>query len=483
MLSTTVAAQSPLPRPRIIFILCGGTLAAIGLGLLALGIGMGGFALLLALITLALGGTDAYLIGVSALLPAATVGWTLQLAEFGGRSFDARLLLTFWAALLSVFLVGRVVRTLDWLDWLAIGLVAYLALDGLLHADSVFIWAPPVARWAVYASCLILARRAFPTIGGRGILMLAIALGFMPSVAAGLIQFATGAANEQNAAVRATGFIQSSPIALAFAGQAVVLMMYPLFARARSGWGRLLTAASMVLGAIAIVASATRIILVTAFGGAVLFASLRRRWREAFLISVVFVGSLAVRPDFLARFTSVVPTPSVTPGASTSPGSTSFTGDTSLQYRVFLWRVLLSAWSKSPVLGIGPGMAAPTIEAASPTSHRQASHNDYVGMLSEGGVLGLLLFVALQASVLVLLVRRWQAADMPIRDSIAMAFLAFVVTDVLGVLNNPIYAVELQAGLWAVAGAMLSPPDRIRAMCGTQFDERIRNGASRRPVN
>ena len=173
----------------------------------------------------------------------------------------------------------------------------------------------------------------------------------------------------------------------------------------------------MILGAFAIIASATRIVLVTAFAGLAALAAWRGRWRELVLITVVFVGALAIRPDLLGRFIALAPgSPSSTPSSGGSaaptlgpqPNTGLVEGDTSLQYRIFVWRVLLRAWQATPVLGIGPGMAASTIEAVSPTSRRQAPHNDYIGMLTEAGVLGLLLLLSVQGAVLAQLLRRGQ---------------------------------------------------------------------------
>jgi O-antigen ligase len=239
-----------------------------------------------------------------------------------------------------------------------------------------------------------------------------------------------------------------------------VLIVLPL-AAAWSGPRRLLPIIAAGIGWVAIVASATRIVLVTAYFGVTAFAALRQRWRIVALVTAIFAASLIVRPDFVGRFLVLAPPPGpslvASPSAPAEPSPTAITGDTSLRYRFFVWGILIKGWEESPLIGIGPGMAAPTIEKASPTSIRQAPHNDYVGALTETGVIGLALFVALQAAVLIQLSRCALTAEGGLaKEAILVSAIAFVTVNVLGVLNNPQYAVEMQAGLWAVIGSALA---------------------------
>lgn len=458
-------------RPRTAIQLAGWVLAGVGLAILALGGAPGALVVLLGLLVLASVNRSAYVIAASGLLPATTVGWSLSLVTIDGRPFDTRLLLTFGVAATSVILASTWFRRFDVLDWLAVTFVGYLVVDGLVQTGSVFIWGPPVARWAAYLATMAVARR---TLGSRLLqrrLVLAVALGFLPTILAGSIQFLSGAANEQNSAIRATGFINTSPIGLAFAGQAVIFALYPLAERARSQAARASWLLGMAVGAFGILASATRIILATAYLGLAALVAARRQWVALAAVTLILVGSLAVRPDFLGRFLVLAPTSSVpatpSPGASPSTPSSPLPGDaevpattfedTSLQYRVFVWRTLLHAWSKTPILGIGPGMAASTIEAASPTSHRQAPHNDYVGALAEAGVIGLGLFLTVQLAFLFVLWRRRNGLDAWDADFARMVLIALLMTNVLGALNNPTYAIELQVGLWATVGAAIGP--------------------------
>jgi O-antigen ligase len=434
--------------------------SVVGLVLLASGVAIGGFVLALVIAAAAFRGGSYFVIASAVLLPVATIGWTLTVLEVQGRTFDVRLLLTFLVAGLGLVLVLRTVRSLHVTEWLMLAFVAWLILDGVAVTRNPLIWAPPAARWAVYWSMFVLARRHLSTLGDIHILMTGIVVGFLPTALAGVAQFVLGAANVQNAAIRATGFIESSPIALAFAGQMAVLIVLPL-AAAWSGPRRLLPLIAAGIGWVAIVASATRIVLVTAYFGVTAFAALRQRWRIVALVTAIFAASLIVRPDFVGRFLVLAPPPGpslvASPSAPAEPSPTAITGDTSLRYRFFVWGILIKGWEESPLIGIGPGMAAPTIEKASPTSIRQAPHNDYVGALTETGVIGLALFVALQAAVLIQLSRCALTAEGGLaKEAILVSAIAFVTVNVLGVLNNPQYAVEMQAGLWAVIGSALA---------------------------
>lgn len=425
----------------------------------------GPFLLLTSLAFLFLASRRAFLLGVAFAVPFSTIAWDLTITHIGTRTLDARLLVTFGVAAL-VALALAVERSLpSRLELVGFTFVAWMLTVGALQSDSVLTWAPPLARWFSYVGVLMLARRWTRDSTQAMGLAIAVGLGFAFPATLGLIQFLVGESGFLNGAVRATAPGGRGPIGLAFGGQMLLILAFALIearASARLGW-----LAGVALGAMAIIASATRIITVTAWLALASLAAAKRRWRTLAVVSVIFVVALGARPDLLSRYWgTITPTsaPSVEPGQSPLPSGTpsgeQLVFDPSLRFRLFVWETVLDEWAEQPVLGIGPGMTAPTVAAVSP-ARRTAPHNDYIGVLAELGLPGILLFVALQGGVLISLLRRWHATDGPLQAILSAVAALFLAVNVLGALNNPMYFFDVQLTLWALIGACLgaaTPP-------------------------
>jgi hypothetical protein len=120
---------------------------------------------------------------------------------------------------------------------------------------------------------------------------------------------------------------------------------------------------------------------------------------------------------------------------------------------LFVWRTMLKEWAQSPLLGRGTGSFA-TLFEGSTGMLRVAPHNDYLYALVEGGVLLFLLYVVLQAAIVLgLLGRIVKAADarLPI-----VALVIFVATNITNSINNAVFYVDLQLIVWAVAASVLA---------------------------
>lgn len=105
------------------------------------------------------------------------------------------------------------------------------------------------------------------------------------------------------------------------------------------------------------------------------------------------------------------------------------TAVTSLVYRGALWRDTLVAWGSDPVFGIGPGFMPYARQAAAPDLtfpvRQPHSHNVFLGVLGDAGLVGLL---AAAAVVVVLAVRAgpWRSRTVLGRTSaVALVGLAF----------------------------------------------------------
>jgi O-antigen ligase len=435
---------------------CGWGLLAFSLSISALRSSPGPFLLLAALAVLLLSSRRAFLLGVTFAVPVSTIAWDMGITVIGGRLLDVRLLITFGvSALIGLALVAERPR-LSRLEWLAALFVTWMIIIGLLRSDSVLTWAPPVARWFSYVGILILARRWTRDSTQVVALMAAIAIGFAVPAVLGLVQFGVGESGVLNGAVRATSPGGRGPIGLAFAGQMVLVLGFVLAevrAERRRAWY-----GGAALGALAIVASATRIVTVTGWLALASLSATRRRWRMLGVVTIIFAVALAARPDLLGRFFGTVTStvaPSLQPNESPDlSGGEALVLDPSLRFRLFVWETVLGEWVKQPMLGIGPGMTAAAVEAVAAVE-RTAPHNDYIGVLAELGVPGFTLFVALQGGLLISLIRRRAPASGQLRTMLPAAAALFVGVNVLGTLNNPTYFFDVQVSIWALVGSTI----------------------------
>lgn len=450
-----------------------GALAA-GLLLLAAGSPAGVALVLGGLAVLAISASRDFVFAATLTLPISVVGWHLSIAQVAGRTLDTRLVLTFGIAALVGFVILKLAvvgHRPDRLELAMIVFVGYVVVDGMLRSSSVFVWAPYAARWASYLGMFAIARRTILTLDMYRLLSALALLGFAVACVFGLAEFVLGGATQINEASRGTGLGVSGPIALAFAGQFALITAYFLPRSSPASdlfWPSVLA----TIGGLAIVASATRTVLLTAWAAVVIPTMLWRHWKKALFVTVLFAAALAVRPDFLGRFVDAVQSGangsfgSAPPGASASPetdesGGDEVTVDRSLRFRVFVWRTVLNAWVEEPMFGIGPGMTASAVSAVS-RAERIPPHNDYVGVLGELGVVGLFVYLGIQLSVV------WHIMRAPPRtwlrgirhlDKRSMGVLAlFLGFNVLGTMNNPTYFLDVQIALWALIGAALSGP-------------------------
>jgi len=438
--------------------------SAVGVALMMLGwwhVGL--FALIAGWLTLAATDRRWLTICLIGTVPLTTFGWTVEVMTISGRVLDVRLVVTFAVAGISAIslLIARSRPTPTEIVFAL--LIGWAIVSGLLAADSVLTWGPPVARLVTYAAVFGLARRHLVQPGDLRLAMAVVAIAFVIPTTAGLVTYVLGAAEVINDATRATTPGGRGPISLAFAGQVALALGFALHATGRSP-GRVGSSwlAVALVGAAGLLASATRLVTVTAWLVVAGFAALRGRWRTAAVITVLFAGAFLARPDLLGRFIGTVaePTPSqgiVEPGDQGSDVEL----DASARFRIFVWGAILDEWSASPITGIGPGMTA-RIVAERSTAERAAPHNDYIGVFAELSFTGLALFLVLQGLVIKELVGRIRREpDRRRRDEVLMTVMVFGGVNVLGALNNPMYFFDLQVAIWALTGAasFASPAD------------------------
>ena len=125
------------------------------------------------------------------------------------------------------------------------------------------------------------------------------------------------------------------------------------------------------------------IFLIVRFGQNISFS----RLIGGVILFALFIGLFASTEFGRQRLSSIADTPLLNPDISLSDAVLLSEGN-SFNWRIAHWTYLLQAWQKYPILGYGIHSSR-----AIPIFHMYA-HNDYVRALVEGGIVGLITFLA-----------------------------------------------------------------------------------------
>ena len=422
---------------------------ALGAVLICLGIGVSGFVdrrLPVLLMFLA--------------LPFVAAFDNLALLSVAGGTLNFRLLFT----------GGIVIAIGPWLlrdrvrpDRIGLGLVGFVALLVILAPLNHVAPAralPEIGRWTAYAMAYLAGRRWFRSSLDFSLLTGALAVAMVAPALSGLIQLATGTA-PASTGFRIAGLYGTSPVSLALAMQmaALVLVGGQLLRRrpaSRLDW---LAIGVLVVLVFTLVETSTRLVFVS-FVAAWLMVELLHRRPKA--LPVILLGTALVlvsQSSLTDRITSVIQQPTSTPApsgaASDQPDDTIATGDPSLRYRLYVWSSMIPEWLKSPILGRGTGSFATLFETKS--GHAGvAPHNDYLGILVETGLLGLLAYLAIQLAVITALARRVIGKAGTGRTIAIIALAEFLALAVLNAINNAMLFLGGQLVLWVIVGSAIA---------------------------
>ncbi len=401
------------------------------------------------------------------MLPTLTIFHPLVLTEIGGSALDFRLLLTGGTGLaLGVWLLVDPRRP-DVVGWLLIAFVALLAVLSLANDASPLHALPVLGRWGTFAVTYLAARRWLGDAHGTWLLIGALVIGMLPPAVSGFIQLVLGTALQQNEAARLSGVYATSPVGLGLAMMLAALALASVLSVWRGPNGRWHRVAIVLFVAftVILVGTATRLVFAASVVGLLMTVVLARRYLAipAVLIGAVLV--LVLQPGLAGRLASTVeplPTipPILEPGQSPPPElpDEQVIGDSSLRFRLYVWGSMLPEWTDSPLIGQGTGSFATLFERRSGLE-RVAPHNDYLGIVVETGLLGLGLFLATQAAVVILLLRRIVRRH-PERARLddLVTLVCFVSLNIVNSINNPMLFLDLQVIIWALVGSTLARP-------------------------
>jgi hypothetical protein len=405
------------------------------------------------------------------LLPSLTVFHPLVLTDVDGSILNFRLLLT---GGIGIALAPWVIITrprIDGVGWIFIALVAVIALGGLTNREAPLKALPVIARFGDYLLAYLLARRTLGSPSGVILVLVAIAVGAIVPAISGLVQFWVGNTMDINGATRVTGVYATSPVGLALAMQLAALALATIALRRLPRRSALLWIGVLTFLVLTLVLdeTASRLVFVSFVLGLIGIEILDRRWVAIPVIVLGTVVALALQPDLANRIaTTGRPSESGIPdGFGQGPTETlppdietelEVHGDSSLRFRIYVWTVMLDEWRESPFVGRGTGTFATILQARS-GMERVAPHNDYLGILLENGIPGLVLYLGLQLAVLLALLRRFLIAAPTERGILAGVAACFVTLNIVNVINNAVLFLDLQITIWVLIGATLGLTD------------------------
>ncbi len=164
-------------------------------------------------------------------------------------------------------------------------------------------------------------------------------------------------------------------------------------------------AASML---VALVATVTRGAWVAVIVGVVVLGVMVSRRLVAATLALSVLSVIFI-PPVTARFVDLLPDPSA-PRAQSSLG-----------WRIDHWQELIGLAGESPILGLGPGMSVVL------STSEKAPHNDFVRAYVEMGLIGLIVYVVLVATVLYVVFRAIRFSLTPFEKTVTLGIAAYSV--------------------------------------------------------
>jgi len=229
-------------------------------------------------------------------------------------------------------------------------------------------------------------------------------------------------------------FTQSNPLGHFLTIVSLVLAAYVLV---RPGRPRVLAAAALVPVGLTLALTYTRLAWGAAvIGLLVMMCVAGRRWLVPALL-VVLLAAAALSPDVGHRIDQL-----------TSPNSAVTGSESGLGWRLGQWADVARLADTNPVTGIGPDVVALRL------SNRQPPHNDYLRAVVELGVVGLVAYVALLASLVAVAVGAQRRARGALARTVALAAVGVVTAFIVAsVAANLLGQVVLLWYVFAIAGA------------------------------
>jgi O-antigen ligase len=148
----------------------------------------------------------------------------------------------------------------------------------------------------------------------------------------------------------------------------------------------------------------------------------------ALLIAIPFA------PPVLERSFGFMPTPVELVGLLTNPEALFMAMN--WEGRMVFWAVVFQAFLTSPILGLGLGASTFVLRMNFPAFVNPVVHNDYLRLLSEAGLIGVVLFTAAMAAWLAVAFRAARLEDRTVREYALPAVGCLAALAIIGLTDN-----------------------------------------------
>jgi O-antigen ligase len=132
--------------------------------------------------------------------------------------------------------------------------------------------------------------------------------------------------------------------------------------------------------------------------------------------------------------------------------------DSSIRWRFQQWKNAIAAWQLSPIYGYGAGTEIAIHEQQQGFyAGNPYTHNDFIKVLQETGVIGLTLFVFLIGTTLTLLIKKYRHLDDDdLKLFVLVVILLFIAEIGFGMSSNIWRSTAVQWLLWTLIACALS---------------------------
>jgi O-antigen ligase len=297
-----------------------------------------------------------------------------------------------------VVVVGRYVSirklpaTRPYLVLLAIGLLGLIVSS--YRTDTIREWFRLASPLAIYTLVAGVARRR----PGIGWLITLIALSAVVPFAVGLYQAVSGTGSQVTAGFNRAYSTFWFPAGFAFYLLIVLMLAIPQLKVSQRFWRQVVFAGLIGLCELLLLLTYVR----AAWAGMLLAVGLFGLFYSRKLLFIGIIGVLIVVltvPAVTQRFADLRTPDTFSSGGGTVGPASALGASNSFQWRLALWGDTLSFAVAHPWVGNGLGSFA-NLAALTRVGLKIAAHNDYLRILVEMGVMGLLVFLWLHLSVL-----------------------------------------------------------------------------------
>ena len=331
----------------------------------------------------------------------------------------------------------------------------------IFQSVSIRWWLPPLLRWggniliAVVGYYLTQKKYLTPSLF-RGALLIALII----PLAMGIVEMGLGLAPLLNGAYRISSTFNGSPLGYSLFLSGTILML--LSADRLTLLYKIVLALSLLM----MVSTYSRLTLVALAISIVFVLFFQKRFKIVFslalLLSLLLVFVPFMTEQVITRFSGLSLTETDFADIWAEAQTMAYAPywwrpdiDSSSLLRVKTLVIGLDFWRQSPLQGNGFGSFVPNYEAVTGRSN-VAAHNDYLLYLVETGVIGLMMYLMLQISIVAGLLRKIKGRNKRTRLFTVSIIGAYLAINILSFLSNSYYFYEIQLWIWLGVGMALA---------------------------